>query len=163
MKKLFEFPNPVNEHAARWVAGCVVLLASGYLVTRSTLLLGFIAYGFVARVATGPTLSPIGHLATKVLVPLVGKEPKYCPGPPKRFAQAIGTVLSLSALGLHLTGFATAAFVLIAMLVTAASLEAFVGLCLGCKIFSYLMKRGVIPEEVCEACLDISKRLAPVN
>ena len=37
----------------------------------------------------------------------------------------------------------------------AASLEAFVGYCLGCKIFALLMRTGVIPESVCEECNDI--------
>ncbi len=158
MKQIFSFPNPVNEHAARWVAFCVVLLASGYLVTSSIVLLWVLALGFVARVSTGPTLSPIGQLATRVLVPLVGKEPKLVPGPPKRFAQAIGTTLSVSALALAVTGFASGALVLVGIIAVAASLESFWGLCLGCKIFSGLMTVGLIPEEVCEACLNISER-----
>jgi hypothetical protein len=40
-------------------------------------------------------------------------------------------------------------------LLVAASLEAFVGYCLGCKIFAFLMRTGVIPESVCEECNDI--------
>jgi hypothetical protein len=48
--------------------------------------------------------------------------------------------------------------VLIAGLTVAASLEAFVGLCLGCVMFARLMKWGLIPTTVCEACNDISKR-----
>lgn len=158
MRQIFSFPNPVNEHAARWVAFCVVLLASGYLVSSSIALLWALALGFVARVFTGPSLSPIGQLATRVLVPLMGREPKLVPGPPKRFAQAIGTTLSVSALALAITGFATAAFVLVALIVTAASLESLWGLCLGCKIFAGLMTVGLIPKEVCEACLNITKR-----
>jgi hypothetical protein len=45
--------------------------------------------------------------------------------------------------------------VVLAALVVAASLEAFVGLCLGCKAFAVLMRVGVIPREVCESCDDI--------
>ena len=158
MKQIFSFPNPVNEHAARWVAFCVVMLATGFLVTSSIILLWILALGFVARVFTGPSLSPIGQLATRVLVPLIGKEPKLVPGPPKRFAQAIGSTLSVSALALALTGFSTGAFVLVVAIVFAASLESFWGLCIGCKIFAGLMTIGLIPEEVCEACLNISSR-----
>ena len=39
------------------------------------------------------------------------------------------------------------------------SLEAFAGFCLGCVIFGFLMRRGVIPETVCEDCADISRRI----
>jgi hypothetical protein len=38
------------------------------------------------------------------------------------------------------------------MLLVAASLEAFAGFCLGCRIFAGLMRLGVIPQSVCERC-----------
>jgi hypothetical protein len=37
----------------------------------------------------------------------------------------------------------------------AATLEAALGLCLGCRIFALLMRIGVIPAEVCERCNDL--------
>jgi hypothetical protein len=78
------------------------------------------------------------------------------PGPPKRFAQAIGAALSVSAAVLALGfGLAGVAYGLLAALVVAASLEAFVGFCLGCQVFALLMRAGVIPEEVCERCNDL--------
>ena len=69
MKTLFKFPNPVNEVAARTVAAGVVALCLAVLVFRTPWLLWPLAYGFVARVATGPTLSPWGQLVTRVIVP----------------------------------------------------------------------------------------------
>ena len=45
------------------------------------------------------------------------------------------------------------------MLLVAASLEAFAGYCLGCAMFSGLMRLGVIPESVCLECADITSRL----
>ena len=52
------------------------------------------------------------------------------------------------------------AVVLVAMITAAASLEASLGFCLGCKIFALLMKVGVIPEETCEACNNLALRRA---
>jgi hypothetical protein len=52
----------------------------------------------------------------------------------------------------------TATWVVLGMLGAAASLESFFGYCLACRIFALLMKAGVIPEEVCAACADISLR-----
>jgi hypothetical protein len=56
------------------------------------------------------------------------------------------------ALGAGLRG---AAYAVLGALVVAASLEAFAGYCLGCRIFALLMRVGVIPETVCERCADL--------
>lgn len=93
MRSLFAFPNPVNEKAARVVAGTVFAISIVALVTGAYWLLAVLAYGFIARVLTGPTLSPLGRLATSVLAPRMG-EARPVPGPPKRFAQGIGAVLT---------------------------------------------------------------------
>jgi len=158
-ENLFRFPDPVNEVAARLVAGFVVALTALYLLTQSTPLLAFIAYGFVARVATGPTLSPIGQLVTRVIVPRLPLAEQPTAGPPKRFAQAIGATLSVAALLLAVMGSTVAPLVLVAMITAAASLESFAGYCLGCVVFGRLMAMGVIPETVCEACNNLQLRL----
>ncbi len=161
MGKLFEFPNPVNEVSARLVAGGVVLLTLGVVVFGQTWLIAPLAYGFVARVLTGPTLSPLGQLVTRVITPALPFEARMVPGPPKRFAQGIGATLSVAAAVAHFGFGATGlAVVLVAMITAAASLEASLGFCLGCKIFALLMKVGVIPEETCEACNNLALRRA---
>src|SRR3954449_7789146 len=86
---MFSFPNPVNEKAARVVAGVVAVTAVVILLTGWHWLLVPLAYGFWARVLTGPTLSPLGRLAMRVVAPRLGP-PTYVAGPPKRFAQGIG-------------------------------------------------------------------------
>mgnify|MGYP000854577246 FL=1 len=161
MTKQFEFPNPVNEVSARLVAAGVVLMTLGILVLGQTWLLAPLAYGFVARVLTGPTLSPLGQFVTRVLTPALPFEAKLVPGPPKRFAQGIGATLSVSAAVAHF-GFGSTglALVLVAMITVAASLEAVVGFCLGCKLFALLMKAGIVPEETCEACNNLALRRA---
>ena len=76
MRSTFRFPDPVNEVSARLVAGGVVLLALATLVTASPWLLAVLAYGFVARVLTGPTLSPLGQFVTRVVTPRLPVEPR---------------------------------------------------------------------------------------
>ena len=68
LRTLFSFPSPVNEVAARLVAGMVMALSLAVLLTDQWWLMFVLAYGFLARVATGPTLSPMGLLATRVSV-----------------------------------------------------------------------------------------------
>lgn len=155
---LFSFPNPVNEVAARTVAAGVVVMAVLALALDLPWLLVPLAYGFVARVLTGPSLSPLGQLATRVVAPRLPRLARLTPGPPKRFAQAIGATLTVSALIVWATaGWGVARWLLV-VLVLAASAEAVLGFCLGCKVFGLLMRAGVIPEDVCLDCADLTRR-----
>src|ERR1700759_1604346 len=97
MRELFAFPNPVNEKAARTVAGVVLVTVLVILATGWYWLLVPLAYGFWARVLTGPTLSPLGWTAQNVIAPRLG-ERRPVPGPPKRFAQGMGAGISTAAL-----------------------------------------------------------------
>ncbi|MEO5833061.1 MAG: DUF4395 domain-containing protein [Nakamurella sp.] len=157
MTSLFSFPDPVNEKAARTVAGLVVLLTLLVLITRSPWLLALLALGFAARVASGPRFSVFGRLATHVIAPRLGPAVPV-PGPPKRFAQAIGTTLSIAAFVAYLTGAPTAAWVLVGLITVAAFLESVFAVCLGCLVFGRLQALGVIPATVCGACNDIRLR-----
>ena len=149
---MFSFPNPVNEKAARVVAGVVATTAALILATGAYWLLVPLAYGFWARVLTGPTLSPLARLAMK----LTARDPKHVPGPPKRFAQGMGAAMTTAATILWLAGATTAAGVLVAMLLVAATLESVFAICLGCHVFAGLMRLGLIPEAVCAECADIT-------
>jgi hypothetical protein len=153
---LFRFPNPVNEVSARLVAAGVVTLCTATLVLDLPILLVPLAYGFVARVLTGPTLSPLGQLVTRAITPRLPVAAKHVPGPPKRFAQGMGATLSVAAAVAHFGFGATGlAYVLVGMILVAATLEAVFAFCLGCVIFAGLIRAGVIPQSACEACDDI--------
>jgi hypothetical protein len=158
-RRVFSFPNPVDEHAARTVAAGVVVLCVVTIATGEGWLLVPLCYGFWARALTGPTLSPLGQLATRVVAPRIPGSPKLVPGPPKRFAQAMGVAFSSAAVVLWFAfGHSTATWVVTGLLATAAFLEAAFALCLGCRVFGLLMQTGIVPDEVCEACADLSLR-----
>ncbi len=158
MSGLIGFPNPVNEKAARTVAGGVAILAALTLVTGWPWLIVLIAVGFLARVLTGPKLSVLGQLATRVVAPRLGL-PRFVPGPPKRFAQLIGlTLTTVAAVFALVFGATTLAVSLVAILLVFAVLESVVGFCAGCWLFAQLMKIGLIPAATCEACADIWSR-----
>ncbi|ADX73569.1 hypothetical protein Asphe3_24390 [Pseudarthrobacter phenanthrenivorans Sphe3] len=157
MSSLFAFPNPVNEYAARVTAGLVVLLALVTAASGSGWGLLALAIGFWLRVLFGPRVSPLALLSVKVITPRLGKV-KLVPGPPKRFAQGLGAAVSTTALLLYAADAVPAAWAVLGILIVAASLEAFAGFCLGCVVFGFLQRRGLIPEDVCEACNNISLR-----
>ena len=162
-RELFSFPNPVNEKAARSVAGGVVLLAAltlglsvvaghGWLWISAVL-----AYGFLARVLTGPTLSPLGQFATRFAAPRLGTANPVA-GPPKRFAQAIGAIVTVGAVVFLALGHDAVTQALLGVIIVAAVLESVFAYCIGCKVFAGLMRLGLIPAETCAACANITVR-----
>jgi hypothetical protein len=162
---LFTFPNPVNEVAARSVAAGVGLIAIATVVLSTALGSGWLwltlvlAYGFIARALSGPRFSPLGQLATRVLAPRIGHA-KLVAGPPKRFAQTMGAVMSVTAVVLHFGfGFDGAAEIVVGLIIVGATLESAFAYCIGCKLFAILMRIGLVPVETCEACANVSLRL----
>jgi hypothetical protein len=160
---LIGFPNPVNEKAARTVAGGVLVLSVATLLLsladdRWLWIVAPVAAGFLARVLTGPKLSPLGQLATRVVAPRLG-EPILVAGPPKRFAQTIGLVVTTTAVIFLAIGLPGGTQILLGLMVIAAGLESIFAYCVGCKIFAVLMRFGLIPEETCEACNNIWLRV----
>ncbi|MGH3050519.1 MAG: DUF4395 domain-containing protein [Gaiellaceae bacterium] len=153
MRRLLAFPNPVNETSARIVAGSVAVLALVTLAFQQGWLLPVLAYGFAARALTGPTLSPLGLLATRVVTPRLALRHRYAPGPAKRFAQSVGAAFTVTATLLYyVAGAHAVAFGLVAVIAVFASLEAGLGLCVGCKAFYLGMRLGLVPPAVCEDC-----------
>lgn len=155
MRDLFSFPNPVDEVSARLVAGGVVGMAAATVALDEPWLLAPLAYGFAARVLTGPSLSPLGQLVTRVVRPRLPLAAQPVPGPPKRLAQGMGLVMSTTAAALAATGHRRAAYGVLSVLLAAASLEAFAGYCLACRMFPLLIRAGVVPAEACERCTDL--------
>ena len=154
LKEVFSFPHPVNESAARLVAGMVSILSLTIILIEAWWLLPVLTYGFLARVLTGPTLSPVGLLATKVIAPGLKLPVKLVPGPPKRFAQTVGLAFSGTAMVLHFAfGLGTAPSAILGVLAAFAILESVFGICAGCIIFGVLMRMGLIPKDVCERCV----------
>ncbi len=160
MRRFFSFPNPVNDKAARTVAGVVLIEVVLTLATGWYWITILLAYGFWARLLTGPKLSPLGWTAQNIIAPRFLGEKVYVAGPPKRFAQGMGAFMATGALVFAL-GFGdhTVADVFLVLFIPAAGLESIFGYCLGCRAFAILMRFGLIPEEVCAECADISGRL----
>jgi hypothetical protein len=153
VRTLLSFPNPVNETSARLVAGSVAVLALLAIAFQQGWILPVLAYGFVARALSGPTLSPLGLLATRVVTPRLRVRHRFSPGPPKRFAQTIGACFTLAATVLYYgAGLHTAAFGLLGVLTVFALLESVGGICVGCRAFFLGMRLGLVPPSVCADC-----------
>lgn len=156
MAGLIGFPETVDERAARTVAGGVFTMTATALLSDRLWLTAPLAYGFAARVLTGPRLSPLGQLATRVVVPRLGGSARPVSGAPKRLAQAIGLAMSSTALVLGVVlGRRTAARIVLTVLLAASGLEAFAGVCIACRCYPLLIRAGLVSEASCPECADI--------
>jgi hypothetical protein len=147
---VFSFPAQVNEYAARTVAACVLLLTLTAYTLNAPWLLAVIAGGFLLRVGWGPRFSPLARMAMAVAPKIWAVKPVS--GPPKRFAQGIGAVCTVTATALWLTGHLTAAWGVAGLIVVFASLEASVAFCMGCWIYGRLQNAGIFPHDACVDC-----------
>jgi len=162
VRSLFSFPDPVNETSARLVAAGVVVQGIAFLLLREGWVLLPLVYGFLARVATGPTMSPLGQFATRVATPALERQlasrpssssfaSRHVPGPPKRFAQGVGLIFSTGALLAWTVNVPLVSMSLIVMLVVAATAEAAFALCAGCVVYNAIWG--------CADCDDIGERM----
>jgi hypothetical protein len=151
------FPRTINEKAARVVAAVVAVTALAALLVPAHWLVVPLAYGFWARVLTGPRLSPLGRIASRVIAPRLGA-PKEVPGPPKRFAQGVGAAITTAAVVALALGATGAVELLLALILLAAALESLLAFCVGCRIFALLMRTGLVPAKICAECGDIAAR-----
>ena len=154
-----EFPERVNEHAARTTAMLVILLAASTIAASLlapgpvTLVLGVaLVIGFILRVYAGPKYSLFGQISVRFLAERVFGQPRIVSGAPKQFAQCIGLAFSLTATVFYLFGAVGAMQVTLLLLILAASAEAFLGFCAGCWMYRRLQRAGVIGPDACETC-----------
>ena len=154
-----EFPERVNEHAARTTAMLVIALAvvtiacalsiqGGVTIALNLLLV----IGFALRLWAGPKYSLFGQLSVRYLADAVFGTTRIVSGAPKQFAQCIGLAFSLTSLVFALFGEFTVLQITLALLVVAASAEAFLGFCAGCWAYRRLQRAGVIGPDACETC-----------
>ena len=97
-ESIFGFPATVNEVSARLVAAGTALLGLACLAVGQPWIAALLALEFLARVLSGPRFEPMALLVTRVITPRLPLAERPTPGPPKRFAQAIGLVVTLAAL-----------------------------------------------------------------
>lgn len=159
MARISRFPSIVDDVTVRLIAAVVLLLGTVALAAHQWWLYAVLAVDFMLRAGWGPSASPLARLVQQ-LRPRVSAAPRYTAGPPKRFAAAIGAVLTTAATALWLAGTTLPVVAIGVVMVVFPALEALAGICVGCLAFGWLIRLGVIPESVCVECADITRRAA---
>ena len=159
------FPAVVDDVTVRLIAAVVLVVGSVALATQQWWLYAVLAVDFTLRAALGPKASPVARLVQRWIRPAVRAPKQPTAGTPKRFAASIGAVMTLAATALWVVSVATgASWALVgvvaigAIMVVFPLLESAFGICVGCILFAGLMRIGLVPEEVCLECADITKR-----
>ena len=153
------FPRVVDDVTVRLIAVVVLVLAVAALGLHQWWIYAVLAVDFTLRVTYGPKASPVALGVQRLVRPRVGAAKRPTAGPPKRFAAGIGAVLTTAAAVLWALDVAAPVVVTIGVvMVVFPALESILGICVGCKAFAVLMRLGVVPEEICLECADISLR-----
>ena len=163
--RISRFPSIVDDVTVRLIAGGVLVVSALALATGWWWLYAVLAVEFALRAGWGPSASPLARGVQRFVRPRLAMPPRYTAGPPKRFAASIGAVMTAAAAvlglvaGLTGSGAAGVAMLLIGVvMVVFPALEAFFGFCVGCVLFGLLMRVGLVPEEVCLDCADLTRR-----
>jgi Domain of unknown function (DUF4395) len=156
------FPGVVDDVTVRLIAAVVLVLATAALGLHQWWIYAVLAVDFTLRVTFGPKASPVAQGVQRLVRPRVRAARRPTAGPPKRFAAGIGAALTVVAATLWALGLAAPVVVTIgAVMVVFPALESILGICVGCKAFAVLMRLGVVPDEICLECADISLRQRP--
>ena len=163
--RISRFPSLVDDVTVRLIAAGVLVVSVAALATGQWWLYAVLAVDFTLRAGWGPQASPLARLVQRAVRPRVAAAPRYTAGPPKRFAAAIGAVMTATATVLGLvslftgsSGAGLAVLVIGAVMVLFPALEAVFGVCVGCILFGLLMRTGLVPEDVCLDCADLTRR-----
>jgi Domain of unknown function (DUF4395) len=138
------FPMPrIDPRAPRFNQGVVGVLALVAFLAKLPLLLPLLALLLAAGAFLGPAANPLALLWRRVLVPALklGPPARLKDAAPVRFAQGVGFVF-LAGASVALLGFGAALVGWgLALLVAAlALLAAITDLCVGCEIYSLLVR-----------------------
>lgn len=163
--RIRRYPAEVDDVTVRLVAGAVLIISSIGLVTGQWWIYALLALDFGARVLWGPSRSPLVTAIVRWVRPRVRLAPRPTAGSPKRFAAGIGAVMTLTAAVLGIVTLLTSnpvtGAIVIAIgvvMVVFPALEAFLGLCVGCKLFALMARLGLVREDVCVDCVGNNHR-----
>ena len=159
------FPAIVDDVTVRLIAAVVLVLGVVALLTQLWWIYAVLGLDFTLRALVGPQVSPIARAVQAWVRPRVTAQRRPTAGTPKRFAAAIGAVLTVAATALWIVNLATGSSAAVTAVVAIGlvmvlfpALEAGLGLCVGCKLFGGLMRLGLVPEDICLECADITRR-----
>jgi hypothetical protein len=142
-----------DENAVRAAAGLTLVLGAaafsaayfGQDYVPLQVVSAFFFAEFLVRIVAGLRWSPMGvlaHLMTR------GREPEWVSAKPKRFAWTLGLGMSFAMAIITNSGVrGTLPRAICLVCLTLMWMESVLGLCLGCKLHAFLVRRGVTTKD----------------
>jgi len=132
-------PTLIDPRGARVAAAFTTTVLALVLLTApgpvSTALLAAQTAVFAIGALAGVQHTPYAWLFRTLIRPRIGRPAELEDAAPPRFAQAVGLGFSLVGLSALLGGLTTLGLVAVGLALVAATLNAAVGLCLGCEVY----------------------------
>lgn len=147
------YPGKVPEAVVRTTAIEVCVIAVFTIVFASPWLAILLVLDFGARGFLNPKLSPLAMITRNVWVPLFRLKGPQIFYTPKKFAARIGFILALAASVLLLVNKIAAGSTILGILALFSFMEGAFGYCVGCKIYGFLVGRGILDGSDCRDCV----------
>ena len=132
----------VNENLLRLNSFIIFSFFLAIVFTPAKWLIIPVTLDFFIRIYFGVNKSPLCKLLQYVLN-IFNIEPCMINAGPKRFAAKLGFIFSLVTALFYLTNFPLAVNILSIVMAVLTGLEAFTGICIGCKIYGILTSMGI--------------------
>jgi Domain of unknown function (DUF4395) len=128
----------ISEQIVRKVAFQVTLLSLVYFIIPNVFVPIFLVFDFAIRSFTSLNISILGNLAKFWNDKFPPDRPQMTDRAPKRFAAGVGFAFSVFILFTFVLGIVKTSFVAMGILSLCAALEAFLGICIGCYVYTFL-------------------------
>lgn len=128
----------IAENVVRKTALQVFLLSIIWIWLPNVLIPLFLMFDFAIRSFTSLNISIIGNIAKWINNRFPSVEDKLTDRAPKRFAAGVGFVLTTFIVIVSFLGYQKSALSAFLILTICAALEGFLGICIGCYVYSLL-------------------------
>jgi len=130
----------VNEKQARLNAFLVIASILAFLLTAQKWIIYFLILDFALRASNKGKFSPLA-IVSKTILSLLKIETVMVDAQPKLFAATLGLIFCIIIAILQFMQINFFVIILSSILILLATLEACIGFCLGCKIYSLFYNR----------------------
>ena len=142
-------PERVQERIVRAIALQVVAISALSIALKQPVLMLLLSIDFLIRAVFNSKYSLLSLISRNFLADVLPFRNKMILVRPKKFAAAIGMILSASAGIFGLAGQIPLMIYLTAILLLFSSLETFLKFCAGCLMFGFLIHLNIVDENNC--------------
>ena len=145
-------PERIQERKVRAIALQVVIISALAILFKQPVVMLLLSADFMIRAIINSRYSLLSLISRNFLADVLPFRNKMILVRPKKFAAAIGMILSAAAGIFGMTGQIMPMIYLTAILLLFSFLEAFLKFCAGCLMFGFLIQLKIVDEDNCIDC-----------